>query len=123
MPTQWTSHDGPPQDGTGPPAPDGGAPPRPVPLSRPHLRLLLLSVLLGVPIALAAFFLAVGSALALRAVRRSADRRTTAAVATAGSTAAISPILGGPLPAAGGAGEAEETRGAREARETEGGGR
>ncbi|MFF9815508.1 hypothetical protein [Streptomyces sp. NPDC014006] len=206
MPTRWTSHDRPPRDGTGPPAPDGGAPPRPVLLGRPCLRLLLLPVLLGVPIALAAFcfgslqhwlqrevweelprslghapapwwwplptlalaglilapivtrmpggsghhpaqglrgtptnlrklpgvalaahlplgvvlgseapLMAVGSALALltlRAVRRTADRPTTAAVATAGSTAAVSPILGEPLPAADGAGEAEETRGA-----------
>ncbi|MEU3842872.1 chloride channel protein [Streptomyces sp. NPDC028635] len=63
----------------------------------------LLTLPLGVVLGPEAPLMAVGSALALlalRAVRRDADERVTTVVATTGSTAAISTILGGPLAAA-----------------------
>ncbi|MFD6419564.1 chloride channel protein [Streptomyces sp. NPDC060194] len=63
----------------------------------------LLTLPLGVVLGPEAPLMAVGSGLALLAVRRmrgAQDPRASAVVATAGSTAAISTILGGPLVAA-----------------------
>ncbi|MFD6433343.1 chloride channel protein [Streptomyces venezuelae] len=71
------------------------------PRALPGVALAALATLpLGVVLGPEAPLMAVGSALALLAVRRmrgADDPRTTGVVATAGSTAAISTILGGPL--------------------------
>ncbi|MEG3629912.1 voltage-gated chloride channel family protein [Streptomyces poriticola] len=79
----------------------GGAPVGPKEL--PGTVLAALATLpLGVVLGPEAPLLAIGSGLALLAVRRSAaaDAKARAVVATAGSTAAISTILGGPIAAA-----------------------
>ncbi|MFH8973811.1 chloride channel protein [Streptomyces sp. NPDC017890] len=80
----------------------GGAPVGPRAL--PGAALAALATLpLGVVLGPEAPLMAVGSGLALLAVRRAGaagDPRASAILATAGSTAAISTILGGPVPAA-----------------------
>ncbi|MFC7304740.1 chloride channel protein [Streptomyces monticola] len=73
------------------------------PRELPGVALAALATLpLGVVLGPEAPLMAVGSGLALLAVRsmRATDRRTSTVLATAGSTAAISTILGGPVAAA-----------------------